>query len=195
MPCPDCDGTGKEKQQTALPCIDCEVNGQVNCPDHALVTGGGDQQTAREWVQKRLQIMEDDAGNLIKTLTESASIDLVAMHHAQKDRADRAEQTASIWQGRYNDAMRAKTNEMLARRQAEAERDRLMLEIGAWRATVEAREAEVRKLREALEEAQENLWKITNVHWGNDGDCGAHSIAQDTYDVVSAALNQTNTDQ
>jgi hypothetical protein len=100
------------------------------------------------------------------------------------DRADRAEANAAFWQSRYSE-------EAIARREAEAERDALLLEIGAWRCTVEAREADVKTLREALELIQANMQRIDAIPWGNDGDGGASDLAEDSHAIARAALNQT----
>ena len=48
-----------------------------------------------------------------------------------RSRAEQASQIASVWEGRYNDVCLVKTNEMLSRKRAEAERDALRAQVEA----------------------------------------------------------------
>jgi hypothetical protein len=88
MACPDCDGTGKEKQQTAYSPFDDppEYHDSIAGDGHKT---SGDQQAAREWVKENLVEVMDEGEFVFSALAEKDANELADMHDAQKDRADR----------------------------------------------------------------------------------------------------------
>jgi hypothetical protein len=126
--------------------------------------GGSDQQTARDWVASKTihgMYRQHDGINIYDALVIA-------------DRADRAEAALAKWEAEHG-------HEWVHRRVAEAERDALRTEIGAWRCTVEAREADIKKLRCALE------FYADEIKHG-------YPLSDDGR-VAREALNQTTNDQ
>jgi hypothetical protein len=157
-------------------CLACAVLnapcGHNHTPEQGEGAGGGDQRTA---------IPSDHAGLFC---TGCAGHFSVHEFHGHKCGSD--QQTARDCVTDVCATLRSERDE------AREERSRLLTEIGAWRATVEAREAERDALREALELIQANMQRIDAIRWGYDGDAGASDLAEDSHAIARAALNQTN---
>ncbi len=139
---------GGGDQQTGQTCPACEQS-DGECMAHGLLkdaTPAGvfeDRQTAREWVKERLYT--PDGRNRVLDLDDAEQL---------ADRADRAEA--------HKRALRVAVERLYS------ERDALRLEIGAWRATVEARTAErdvaYSKLREIADVAHDGGLKGMSQH-------------------------------
>jgi DNA repair exonuclease SbcCD ATPase subunit len=140
--------------------------------EHGTPAGAGDQQTAqtaREWVKERIQLVtdadEESLSGEYDALRDVDAYELADMHDAQKDRADRAEE--SVHTLKVN--LKAREDE---RQKLQAERDQLHLDNGALRATIEARTAERDaaiaerdRLREAIENEPELPGDMPDELW------------------------------
>jgi hypothetical protein len=181
---------GQAGNDSAMP--DRPQSHGVRVPDSPL------QQTAREWAQERVIRIHDDLDQECDIVEAKDAFTLA-------DRADRAEAERKGWRDSF-----IKAQDDCAKVAAEfpdldwtyifdliepiraikAERDALLTEIGAWRCTVEAREAERDALREAYDKSIRFIKELnaTKEQHGRQyrSRCGQ---------FLAAALNQTNTDE
>jgi hypothetical protein len=193
MPCPACDGSGKVDQQTARECPVCGCGdfwpGQGHHPDCP--------------VRRKFDELADRADRAEKRVYEFEEWHKVYELRQADLRAERDALRAELDKGGWYQAgmkiamlcLEAGTSReahgiVEAVAEIVAERDRLLLEIGAWRCTVEAREADVQKLREAYNKAIRFIKELnaTKEQHGRQyrSRCGQ---------FLAAALNQTNTEK